>query len=475
VSDARFLYEEVAGFIAGLVDRGTLSPGVRVPSLREVSQSQRVALSTAIQAYRLLEDRGVIEARPKSGYYVSSYRPVGLDKPAISRPPENAMPVAISDTALKLLEYASDPGLIPLGCTVPSAKILATGRLDRLLARAARTKGQQYNTYTAPKGNARLREEIARRAMHRGHALSPEDIIITGGCTEALSLALRAVTKAGDTVAVESPTYFGLLQALEALDLKALELPTDPTTGVDVSALERALSRVDIAACLFASSFNNPLGCTIPDTKKRSILELLTKRGVPLIEDDIYGDIYFGRERPRPFAAFDRYTNVIYCSSFSKTVAPGYRIGWIATAHMADEILKRKFASTLCGPAVLQGAVADFLASGGYEHHLRRMRSVLQSNIERMIRAVERSFPKGTKVTRPSGGFVLWLELSSGVNTRALFDAALQEGICFAPGDVFSTSGQYSNCLRLSCAQPWDLRIERGVKRLGELAGAMIP
>ena len=473
MSDARFLYEDVAGYITELVDMGTLPKGARVPSLREVSQSRRVALSTAIQAYRVLEGRGVIEARPKSGYYVSNYRPITLEQPAISRPPESASAVAVSDIPLKLLEYGADPRLIQLGASMPSVKILAAGRLGRLLAREARTNVHKHNTYIAPKGVARLRAEIAKRAMHWGQALSPEDIIITEGCTEALALALRTLTQAGDTVVVESPTYFGLLQALEALDLKALELPTDPTTGIDVAALERALSGKNVAACLFASSFNNPLGCTMPDTKKHEILELLASFGVPLIEDDIYGDIYFGKERPRPFATFDRNECVIYCSSFSKTLAPGYRIGWIATTHRADEILKRKFASTLCGPAVLQETIADFLASGGYEHHLRRMRSILQGNMERMIRTVEKSFPEGTRITRPSGGYVLWLELRSKANTRALFDAALREGICIAPGDVFSTSGQYGNCLRLNFSQPWDLRLERAVMRLGELASSM--
>ncbi|MGH8146849.1 MAG: PLP-dependent aminotransferase family protein [Rhodanobacteraceae bacterium] len=475
MSDAPFLYEELASFISRLVDRGTLAPGTRVPSLRDISQDRGVAISTALQAYRLLEDRGIIEARPKSGYYVVGRRTATFAKPSASTPPENAAEVAISSVALKLLEYASDPRLIPLGCAIPSSELLAAERLDRLLARKARAKGREFNIYTAPKGDLQLRVEIARRAMHWQRPLSPEDIIVTNGCTEALSLALRSVTKAGDTVAIESPTYFGLLQALEALDLKALELPTDPTTGADLLALERALASREIAACLFASSFSNPLGCTMPDERKRATLDLITKYGVPLIEDDIYGDIYFGTERPRPFAAFDSCANIIYCSSFSKTLAPGYRIGWVTATRNTEAILGRKFASTLCSPALLQSAVADFLGSGGYEHHLRRLRSVLKSNLDRMTLAVEKSFPTGTKVTQPAGGFVLWLELPRSVNTRALFDSALGEGICFAPGDVFSTSSRYNNCLRLGCTQPWDTQIERGVIRIGELASLAVP
>src|SRR6266446_1675130 len=354
------------------------------------------------------------------------------------------------------------------------ADLLAAGRLDRFLARTARVKGLDCNTYTEPRGDPGLRREIARRAMHWGQALAPEDIAVTCGCTEAVALALMAVAKPGDLIAIESPTYFGLLQAIEALNLKALELPTEATTGIDLAALAQALKSRRIAACLFSSSFNNPLGCTMPDDKKRAVLDLLAGYQVPLIEDDVYGDIYFGNERPRPFMALDRRGNTIYCSSFSKTVAPGYRIGWIATGRHMQEVLKRKYALTLCGPTLLQVALADFLTSGGYDSHLRRTRRVFQHNIAQITRAIEKTFPEGTKVTRPAGGFVLWLELPRPLKSRELFNQALEKGICFAPGDVFSASGRYRNCLRLSCAHPWNARIEKGVTTLGELASSQL-
>jgi DNA-binding transcriptional MocR family regulator len=464
-----YRYEELAVFITGLVDDGTLTAGARVPSLRQISKQRRISLSSALQAYRLLEDCGVLEARPQSGYYVARGR-VSLREPTITKPSGRATNVAVSGIVLKLLEYAADPGLVPLGCAIPSTKLLASGRLDRFLARAARVNGVDHNVYTVPKGDPRLRQEIARRALRWGQALLPEDIAITCGCTEALTLALKAVSQPGDTIAIESPTYFGLLHALEALDLKALELPTDATSGIDLSALEKALKGKSLKACLFSSSFNNPLGCTMSDPKKIEVLELLAKHQVPLIEDDIYGDIYFGKERPRPFMALDRRGNTLYCSSFSKTIAPGYRIGWIATSRHMQRVLERKLAFTLCGPALPQAAFADFLSSGGYDNHLRRMRRVFENNIAHMVRTVERTFPRDTRVTRPAGGFVLWLELPKPLESRLLFSEALGEGICFAPGDVFSASGRYGNCLRLSCGHSWDARIEKGLMRLGELA-----
>lgn len=470
-----FRYEELANLIVRLVDSGTLSPGSRAPSLREISKQQRVSLSTALQAYRLLEDRGVLEARPQSGHYVTSRAALQLETPAISNPPSRAAPVVISPTLSKVMQYSVDPRFVPLGAAIPSAELLAAARLDRFLARAARTRGISYNTYSEPKGALQLRQEIARRAVRWGAVLSPEDIVITSGCMEAIALALSIVTRPGDTVAIESPTYFGLLRSLEALGLKALELPTDAADGIDVSALKKVLERKAIKACLFSSSFNNPLGCTMPNENKLKVLALLARHRVTLIEDDIYGDIYFGPQRPVPFMALDRFANnVIYCSSFSKTVAPGYRIGWMVTkmAALMQNALERKLAFTLSGPPLLQAAFADFLSSGGYDNHLRRIRRVFEDTIGQMSRAVERSFPEGTKVSRPAGSFVLWLELPKSVQTAALFDEALKNGICFVPGDAFSVSGRYGHCLRLSCGHGWNERIEKGVMKLGKLASA---
>lgn len=467
--EPRFRYEALASFIAELVRGGTLAPGARAPSLREISRQHRTSLTTALQAYRVLEDRGVLEARPQSGFYVAKAAPA-LPVPATSRPPARPTEVAISDLLLQMVELASDPRLVPLGCAIPSPQVLSSGRLDRLLARTARLKGVQHNIYTAPKGDARLRVEIARRALRWGQALSPDDIAVTCGATEALALALNAVARPGDTVAIESPTYFGLLQVLRSLGLKALALPTDARTGIDVDALGRALQAGTVRACVLASSFNNPLGCTMPEDHKRAVLRLLARHRVPLIEDDVYGDIYFSDERPLPFSALDRHDLVIHCGSFSKTLAPGYRVGWVATGRHMSRVLQAKFAATLCGPALPQAALAEFLATSGYDHHLRRIRGVFADTLQRMTQAIEASFPPGTKVSQPAGGFVLWLELPKALDSRALFGQAIAKGICFAPGIVFSASGQHAHCMRLSGGHGWDARIDKGVRMLGALA-----
>jgi DNA-binding transcriptional MocR family regulator len=466
---ARFRYEELANLVTDLVGRGTLQPGSRAPSLRQISRQQRTSLTTALQAYRMLEDRGVLEARPQSGFYVA--KPTAtLPVPAMTRPSSKPIDVGMSHLMLELLQHASDDRLVPLGCAIPSSQLLGSGNLDRLLARTARTQGVQHNTYTEPKGNRSLRIEIARRALRWGYALSPDDIVITCGCTEALSLSLKAVARPGDTVAIESPTYFGLLQILRALNLKALELPTHARTGVDIEALERALRSRKVKACVLASSYNNPLGCTMPEDRKLAALRLLAKHRVPLIEDDVYGDIHFGDERPRPFAALERRENSIYCGSFSKTLAPGYRVGWIATRRHMQRVLECKFASTLCAPVLPQVALAAFLSSGGYDRHLRRMRCVFADTLRSMAKEIELAFPDGTKVSQPAGGFVLWLELPKPSDSTLLFSKALDKGICFAPGVIFSANAEHAHCLRLSGGHGWDARIEKGVRVLGALA-----
>ena len=467
--DAAYRYEQLANLIVGTIANGTLGAGMRLPSVRAISEEHGISVSTVLQAYRWLEDRGILVARPQSGFYVAATRGGTLALPTPSRLRSKASTVSISGAVAGLLEHASNSALVPLGCAVPDAALLQSHKLDLALAQAARQHGARYNVYGAPRGDLRLRQEISRRALRIGHALSPDDVLITNGCTEALTLALTAVAKPGDTIAVESPTYFGLLHTLEMLGLKALELPTDPTSGVNVDALARLLDTQTVTACVLSSSFSNPLGSLMPEAQKCDILALLTRHAVPLIEDDVYGEIHFTRERPKPFIALAGGANTIYCGSFSKTLAPGYRVGWIVPGPFAQQVMDRKLAFSLSSPVLPQVALANFLASGAFDAHMRRLRRMLEENLLRLSRTVEASFPAATRVSRPAGGFALWVELPKGFDSRALFDEALEHGICFAPGDVFSASRRFRNCMRLTAGSTWNDRIEQGVRRLGEL------
>ena len=468
-TQSEFRYESVVKFIDELIGSGALEPGQKAPSLRKVSKARGVSVTTALHAYRMLESQGVLKAQPQSGFYVSGNQSARPDKPAALPRSTRVRKINSGAQVANMFELAGDTSMAPLGCAIPSPDLLANSQLDKFLVRMTRTRGKYANTYSPPRGEQTLRAAIARRSVLWGHAVSADDILITCGCTEALHLALKAITKPGDTVAVESPGYFGFFPVLQALHLSVTEIPTDATDGISLPALETALEKNTIKVCLFSSAFNNPLGCLTSESKKKAVLTLLNRYRIPLVEDDVYGDIYFGTERPRPYSAMENAKRVIYCSSFSKTVAPGYRIGWIASTSSIDKLAAEKYATTLCGPTLTQLALAEYLNAGAYDNHLRGMRRAFAANIAMMCKSIAEYFPPGTRISRPEGGFVLWVELPDSISARTVFDLALQNEICFAPGDLFTTTGNYRSCLRLSCGFPWDTRIERAIWKMGEL------
>lgn len=468
-----YRYETVVNFIDDLIETGALIPGQKAPSLRKVSKARGVSVTTALHAYRMLESKGVLEAQPQSGFYVSDARLRQHDKPSALAKSTRVRKVNSGVLVANMFELAGDTSLVPLGCAIPGPDLLATSQLDKFLVRMTRVHGKQSNTYAPPRGDSGLRSAIARRSMMWGHAVAPEDVLVTCGCTEALHLALKAIAQPGDTIAIESPNYFGFMPVLQALHLKVIEIPTDAVDGISLSSLESALEKNTITACLFSSAFNNPLGCLTSETKKTQVLDLLNKHRIPLVEDDVYGDIYFGKERPRPYSAMDQAKRVIYCASFSKTVAPGYRIGWISSSQYIDKLAEEKYATTLCGPMLTQVAMAEYLSAGAYDNHLRGIRKSFASNIRATSKTIAETFPAGTRISRPEGGFALWVELPDKIDTRALFELAIQEAICFAPGDLFTTSNNYRSCMRISCGYPWNSEIERAIWKLAELANRL--
>jgi len=469
-ADSELLYDQVAGQIRQLVEAGTFRPGERVPSVRTLSRQQGVSVSTVLQAYRLLEDRGIIEARPQSGYFVCPKQWTPPAEPAISRPAKQATQVNVGELIMRVMQASQNPSLVRLGAALPSPELLPTAQLNRCLAAVGRRSGSAGSEYSVPPGNLALRTQIARRAIEAGCTFSPDEIVITCGAMEALNLCLRVVAKPGDTIALESPTYFGILQCIESLGLKAVEIPTHPRDGVSLDALAYAIETHPIKACLFVLNFNNPLGSCMSDANKARLVEMLADRGIPLIDDDIYGDLCFNATRPRSAKSFDRHGNVLLCDSFSKTLAPGYRVGWCAPGRWQRQVEHLKFVTNVATATLPQMAVADFLANGGYNHHLRRIRRLYAEKVQRMSQAVSESFPSGTRITRPAGGYVLWIEMPPSVNSLELFDRALAARISIVPGPVFSPKGKFRNFIRLNCGNPWSKAIERAIGQLGKFA-----
>jgi DNA-binding transcriptional MocR family regulator len=469
-----FLYESLAADLTGLIASGTFRPGDRLPSVRQLSLQRKVSVSTVLQAYLLLEDRGLIEARPQSGYYVRQEErqrqapAVVLPEPEISSPEPDPAHVGLRELVMMITQDTNNRNLVQLGTAIPNPDLLPTQKLARIAAHLSREHVLQSNQIAFPPGCEVLRVQIAQRAMVAGCSLSPADIITTTGCSEALQLCLRAACRPGDIVAIESPTYFGILQIIEALGLKALEIPTHPRDGISLEALRFALEHNPVRACLVVSNFNNPLGSCMSDDSKRELVELLTRREIPLIEDDISGEIYFTEQRPPAAKAFDRSSLVMLCSSFSKDIGPGYRVGWAAPGRYRSTVEWLKLASSVASATLPQLAVADFIACGGYDHHLRRLRREYAFNVEQMTQAVVRFFPEGTRVTRPAGGFVLWVQLPETVDSLVLYRQALKVGVTLAPGYIFSPSQKFRNFIRLNAAV-WTKEIERAIGRLGEL------
>ncbi len=465
------LYKEIANTISQQISSDTLRPGDKLPSLRTISRQYGVSINTAIQAYHQLEADGYIKARPKSGYLVN-ITPLRLTHQSTTAPAVGDEQKEERDLIGKVYYDMDDFSVVKFSLGIPDDKLLPIAKLNKELIEASRNLPGDGIRYENTQGNLRLRRNIARLAYSWHGNLSEDDIVTTLGTTNAVALALSALTQPGDTIAVESPCYFGLLQIANNRGLRVLELPTNPRTGVDIQALKGCMSK--IKACILISNFNNPIGSVMPDADKQAVVEMLAEHDIPLIEDDIYGDVYFGESRPIPCKKFDTAGNVLWCGSVSKTLAPGYRVGWIAPGKYKERILREKYVSQLSVPPVTQEAIGRFLEFDRYENHLRKLRDELHANSLRFIKAIEDSFPAHTKIECPQGGFMLWVELDKRIDTAKLYDLAMSKGISIAPGRMFTLQNQYHNCMRLSYGQLWNDRIEQSLHTLGILAKSLI-
>lgn len=473
-------YERHADAIAQLIHSGALRPGDRVPSVREASRTRGISPSTVFEAYYLLEAQGLIHARPRSGYYVSARLPAAGLRPAEplpSQPARTSTGVAISDLVFEVLGLARDRDLVPLGSAFPGLELFPLDRLARCLASGMRKLDPWNIVQSLPPGDERLRQQIALRYGLHGSAVDVEEIIITNGAMEALNLCLEAVTQPGDIVVVESPTFYAALQALERLNLQALEIATHPRDGIDLAALAEALERQPahqrVKACWLMPSFQNPLGSLMPESKKRELVALLARHQVPLIEDDVYGELHFAPHRPPPAKAFDAEGLVMHCSSFSKSLAPGYRVGWVAAGRFATAVQRLKLMTTLSAATPSQQALSEYLAQGGYDRHLRQLRRSLAQQQAMALAAVARHFPPGTRVSQPEGGYFVWVELPSQVDALQLHRQALQRGISLAPGQIFSADRRFAHCVRINYGHPAQSRLEAALQTVGELATAL--
>lgn len=471
--DDTYLYRQVIDLIRENIDSGILRPGDRLPSLRKMSRSANVSIPTVRQAYVELERQRRIESRPQSGFYVRHRARNAIVEPA---PSSDGAPVCLNCRPLmvRVYEGINHPDLVPLGIANPCMAKPAARTLHRTMKRVMARAEERSLGYASTLGELTLRRQIAWHYLDAaGVQAEPEHIAITNGGQEALLLALKAVASPGDVIAVETPTYHGLLELIDSLGMLAVEVETCPEEGVALDALRRTLETHPVRACMFSTTLSNPLGAAMPEHDRRRLVQLIKEFDTVLIEDDVYGDLRFDGQRPVPAQFLGNRARIITCGSFSKTAAPGYRIGWVLTSHFIDDITRLKRAFSCSSGLLQQLTLADFLASGDYTRHLKVLRPVLQRNAERMSALIADHFPAETRTSKPVGGSVLWLELPSQIDAECLFDDAIGAGISIAPGNIFSPAGRYRNFVRLSYGHPWSERTEDAVKWLGARVTAL--
>jgi DNA-binding transcriptional MocR family regulator len=463
------LYENLAQELSQRIENGYFQPGDKLPSIRQMSQEHAVSISTVQEAYRLLEDNGSVEVRPKSGYYILGRKTVP-NLPKISRP--TIKPIAVSrwEMVVQLLHSHESDGRLALGKGTPDLSADTLKPLFKLTSDISRRSDISLLTYDSLQGCLELRYQIARVMMDSGCHLHPDDIVLTTGCQEGLTCSMRSVTQSGDIIAIESPSYYGSMQTIQALDLKALEIPTHPETGISIEAFEMALEQWPIKVLQVTPICNNPLGYTMPDANKQRLVELANQHDIAIIEDDIYGDLSYTYPRPRTIKSFDTEGRVILCSSFSKTISPAFRTGWCVPGRYLEQVKHMKYVSTACGSVLQPRAIAEYIAQGYYEKHVRKMRTQYLRSRDHMLEWASRYFPEKTLMSYPQGGFLLWIEFPKGIDTTELNTCLAEKNISIAPGTLFTASKKFTNCLRLNYTSTDQKEIQTALKIIGEEA-----
>lgn len=468
-SDDLFLYEHIARTIEKSIQNGALQVGDKLDSVRMVSQKMDVSMSTVYNAYYELEAKGLIESRPRSGYYVKFIPNHELRAPDFRDHMVDVQEITNREIIDEVIQQPITNDYLELSTAVPAPELLPLKKIKRSVQAAYRNDPENGIRYEHHRGNPGLRRLISKQAISWNRTFHEDDIIVTAGCMEALSVSLRAVTNPGDTVVIESPTYYGLFQLLDSMNLNVIEIPGRPDVGINPDRLEEVLKENNVQAVVLIPNFNNPLGSCIPDEAKQQIVDLVTEHETPLIEDDIYGELFYGDHRPKTCKTYDEEGWVIYCSSFSKTLAPGYRIGWCVPGRFNKDVYYQKYINSVSGPTITQKTIAHFLENGRYDLHLKRLRKALHIQCLKYSKAITDSFPDSTRITQPKGGFVLWIELDEHINAVELYRKAMKQHISISPGHIFSTGDRYQHFIRISFGKPYSENVDQGLKELGNL------
>jgi DNA-binding transcriptional MocR family regulator len=464
-----FRYEEVAVKVTGIIKNLNLNAGERVPSVRQVSKELQVSLTTVFQAYHLLEAKGLIVSRPRSGYFVNATaKNTLIQKPAGKYIPLPSQ-VTLNNMIANMIKNVREFGVVNFSIVAPVNEMLPISRISKAVRDTLKDVTSDSFQYPLIEGHPRLVKQIVRQTLDWGTSLATDDVLVTNGCIEAINLCLDAVAKPGDIILVESPAPYGILQILERRNLLALEIMTHPDTGLDLDQLALAIEQHEIAACVLTTICNAPIGCAMPKENIIRLVQLLSEHNIPLIEDDALGDLSFSHPRPLPAKAYDKTNNVLYCTSFSKTLGSGFRIGWVSGGRYHEQLKRLKYISNFFTNGILQDAIGRFLETGLYNAHVKNMKTALQQNLARYMGSINHHFPDEVKIAAPKGGFSIWLQLPVHIDAWELHRRALREGIGICPGQIFSTTSQYDNYIRINYCPIWNTKIDRYLEKLAVL------
>ena len=463
------LYQNIGALFESRIADGIYPVGDRLPSVREASRSLGVSLTTIYHAYNVLELKGLIRAKPQSGYLIARQLPVTSEDGdfALTQTDHQAAP-ALETIALQVLGEAGRDITAPFGSIFLDAKLLPISRLLTVMREVSRRPAQRWATKDAA-GMLDLRREIAKRYTRYGYSVPLDQIIVTAGAIDGLNLALSALLRPGDSVAVEDPCFFPASFSLRRFGLKLVPIPVSPRDGLDLEVLESVLANGGAKACLMMPTCQNPLGVSLSLEKKGKLVRLIERYEVPLIENDAYGEFLPPEEGGSSCKVYDKSGLVIHCSSFSNSLSPELRVGWVSAGRFRDRVLSVKFLTSMSSHGLAQQTVAEFLKHENFDHHLRNLRSVLGDRRRRGLQELDNWGPLIMSRSNPDSGYIVWAKLPEGIDSLYLFKIAAAEGLSFVPGALFSIDRLRQNEIALNLSFAWTDETTESLKRLGSL------
>lgn len=465
------LYQNIVDYFIDNIEKGSILPGEKLPSLRKISDQFDVSLSTAVEAYRKLELFGYVQVKDRSGY--SARFPSQSEH--VLKPSKKFRPKVCEiehiDEIIELMDQTLDSETAPFGVGVPAIDRFPNKMVNKYLVQTIKHYPDASSTYVFGAGLEDLRTEVAKWIRPWTGVVTASNIVITNGCLEAINLALAAECEAGDIVAIESPCYFGLLHAIHHHGLKALEVKTDPDQGIDPESLESLAKSKKIKALISTPNAQNPLGFSMSDERKKQILAICKKYGIRLIEDDLYGELSFEKKRPRSYKYFDKDGVVTHCTSFSKFLGPGLRIGWVIPAKETQKYIRQKLSLNLATHSLTQFAVANILRNENLLIYGQKLGEYYEKNLNIYANVLKKELGEKLSLSQPTGSYFLWARVQDLDATHA-FQKAKKLKISFTPGPLFSANRQYQNYLRINCAHEYNEKRHQQLISLAKLLGS---